>query len=221
MASDVDISNTALSLIGADAVVSSISPPDGSIESGHCARFYPLARKAMMELGDWSFVKTRVLLAEITNVSQIWTYAYASPADCINALRILRPDATTNSISMSDPFGSLYPQVPSYFIAIDESAGAPFELDGGVIRTNQPDATLIYSHDVVDTTKFPGSFVLALSYMLASYLAGPIIKGMTGIQIGKALRQEAMLMAAASSANEANNGLQVNEPVAAALRARA
>jgi hypothetical protein len=90
-----------------------------------------------------------------------------------------------------------------------------------VIRTNEPDATLIYSRDVTDTTKFSHSFVIALSYMLASYLAGPIIKGMPGIQIGKALRQEAMQLAAASSAGEANNGLTINEPVAAQLRARA
>lgn len=221
MASAVDICNTALSLIGADALVSSISPPDGSVEAGHCARFYPLARLAMIEMGNWSFPKTRAVLAEVDNVSTIWTYAYALPADAIDAKRILRPDSTTNSISMSDPFGSLYPQVPSYFIAIDESAGAPFELDGGVIRTNEPDATLIYSRDVTDTTKFSHSFVIALSYMLASYLAGPIIKGMPGIQIGKALRQEAMQLAAASSAGEANNGLTINEPVAAQLRARA
>lgn len=221
MASAVDICNTALSLIGADALVSSISPPDGSVEAGHCARFYPLARLAMIDLGLWSFTKTRAVLAEVDNVSQIWTYAYALPADCINALRILRPDSTTNSISMSDPFGSLYPQVPSYFIAIDESAGAPFEIDGTVLRTNEPDATLIYTADITDTTKFTPSFVMAISYMLASYLAGPIVKGMPGIQLGKALRTEAMQMAAASSAGDANNSMQVNEPVAAQLRARA
>jgi len=221
MASPVDICNTALSLIGADAIVSSISPPDGSVESGHCARFYPLARLAMIELGDWSFPKTRAVLAEIDNDSAVWTYAYAAPADMIDAKRILRPDASTNSISMSDPFGSLYPQVPSYFIAIDESAGAPFELDGTTIRTNEPNATLIYNHDITDSTKFSHSFVIALSYMLASYLAGPLVKGMDGVKLGRALRQEATALAAASSASEANNGMQINEPVAAQLRARA
>ena len=221
MASPVDICNTALSVIGSDAVVSSISPPDGSVEAGHCARFYPLARTAMLELGDWGFDKTRAALAVVTNVSEIWSYAYAIPADCINALRILRPDASTNSISMSDPFGSLYPMVPSYFIAIDESAGAPFEVDGEVIRTNEPVATLVYSRDITDTARFPDSFVIAISYMLASYLAGPILKGMVGIQVGQSLRQQATLMAAASSTNAANQGLVINEPVAAALRARA
>lgn len=221
MASPIDICNTALSLIGSDALVSSIDPPDGSVEAGHCARFYPLARLSMIELGDWTFPKTRAVLAEVDNVSAIWTYAYAIPADCINALRILRPDSTTNSISMSDPFGSLYPQVPSYFIAIDESAGAPFELDGNVLRTNEPDATLIYARDITDSAQFSNSFVVAISYMLASYLSGPIVKGLPGIQLGKALRQEATAMASASSANEANNGMQINEPVAAQLRARA
>ena len=221
MASPVDICNTALSLIGSETVVSSIYPPDGSIESGHCARFYPLARLAMIDLGLWSFTKSRAVLAEVANASQIWAYAYTLPSDCINALRVLRPDASTNSISISDPLGNLYPQVPSYFIAVDESAGAPFEIDGAVLRTNEPDATLVYATDVTDSTKFTPSFVMALSYMLASYLAGPIVKGMQGVQLGKALRQEAMVMASASSAGDANNSMAVNEPVAAALRARA
>jgi hypothetical protein len=45
MASAVDIANTALSHIGADAVVTSLSPLDGSVEAGHCARFLPSARQ--------------------------------------------------------------------------------------------------------------------------------------------------------------------------------
>ena len=221
MASPVDICNAALSMIGSDAVVSSIYPPDGSIESGHCARFYPLARLAMIELGDWTFPKTRAVLAEVNNISTLWAHAYAIPAGCINALRVLKPNAATNGISMTDPFSSIYPLVPSYFIAIDEAGGAMFELDGEVLRTNEPEAILIYARDITDSTKFSSSFVIALSTILASYLAGPIIKGMAGIQMGRTLRQDATVLASASSANEANNSMTINEPVAASLRARA
>jgi hypothetical protein len=220
MASDVQICNVALSLVGADAIVSSIDPPDGSAEAGHCARFYAIARLAMIELGDWSFAKTRTNLALVTNVSNVWQFAYQRPADCIKAKRILRPYSSTNGLSLSDPLGALYPQVPSYFTAVDESSGAPFEIDGDVIRTNEQDAVLIYSRDVIDTTKFTSSFVLAFGYMLASYIAGPIVKGVPGINLGKALRDEATVMASASGASDANNSMWVNEPVAASLRAR-
>ena len=44
MASDVDVCNLALAHLGDEATVASISPPEGSAQAGHCARFYPMAR---------------------------------------------------------------------------------------------------------------------------------------------------------------------------------
>ena len=57
------------------------------------------ARRAMLELGDWQWATARATLAQVANPSSIWAYAYATPADCINAMRILRPTASTNGIS--------------------------------------------------------------------------------------------------------------------------
>jgi hypothetical protein len=45
-----------------------------------------------------------------------------------------------------------------------------------IIYTNQEDATLRYSALITDTTQFSPLFVASLSYLLASYLAGPTIK---------------------------------------------
>lgn len=214
MASPIDICNTALSLLGADTIVASIAPPDGSVEAGHCARFYPLARRQMIDLGEWAFTKTRIALAEVDNDSESWAYAYSLPTGCINAKRILMPNAAVNDLVLSDPFTS------TYVTTVDESAGAPFEVDGEVIRTNEAEAVLIYTVDVEDTSKFPASFVMALSTLLAAYLAGPIIKGTAGINIGRSLRQEANEAAAKSSAGDTNNSTVVNEPLPASLRAR-
>ncbi len=49
MASPVDISNLALSHIGAEALVSAIDPPDGSREAGLCAQFWPLVRTEVLD----------------------------------------------------------------------------------------------------------------------------------------------------------------------------
>ena len=66
MASVVQISNMALSHIGSEARVASISPPDGSVEAGYCATFYDMARTELLEPGNWAFSLKRATLAQIT-----------------------------------------------------------------------------------------------------------------------------------------------------------
>ena len=50
MASVVDICNQALSHLGDSATVASIDPPEGSAQAEHCARFYPAALAALLEM---------------------------------------------------------------------------------------------------------------------------------------------------------------------------
>ena len=102
----------------------------------------------------------------------------------------------------------------------DDRDGAPFDIEGEVILTNEPEAVLVYTRDVIDTNKFPASFASALSYLLASYLAGPVIKGAEGLRVGDAMRQRAMAfadMAAAASAN-ASSADSVPQPTIVAVR---
>lgn len=63
MASAVDICNLALARLGDSATVASIDPPEGSAQSEHCARFYPLARRQIFEAHNWSFLIRREKLA--------------------------------------------------------------------------------------------------------------------------------------------------------------
>lgn len=207
MASVVQICNMALSHIGSEARVSSISPPDGSVEAGHCAMFYDLARTELLEPGNWAFSLKRATLAEVTNPSTAWAYAYAKPSNCLRALRILRP-----SIGIT-----AFTQGPH----TDDRGTAPFDIEGDVIFTNEPDAVLVYVQDVTDSTKFPASFTSALSYLLASYLAGPIIKGNEGVRVGDAMRQRALALAdmsATASAN-ASSAESLPQPTLLAVRA--
>lgn len=206
MASVVQICNMALSHIGSEARVSSISPPDGSVEAGHCAMFYDLARTELLEPGNWAFSLKRATLAEVTNHSTGWPYAYAKPSNCLRALRILRPSFTQGLVV--DPHAG-------------DSGSAPFDIEGDVIFTNAPDAVLVYVQDVTDSTKFPASFTSALSYLLASYLAGPIIKGNEGVRVGDAMRQRALALADASATASANASSAESLPQPTLLAVRA
>lgn len=220
MASAVDICNIALSHIGADAVVNSITPPDGSVESGHCARFYPIARRAMIEAHAWSWAKTRVTLAAVDNDSLTWSYAYAKPADCIRPLRILTL-TTINAVLLDASFdGVFWPASALRDELFTERGSAAFDVEGGVIRTHQPEAVLLYLRDVTDTTKWGPSVTAALGMMLAGYVAGPIIKGMEGARIGQSWRQSAMLEVAKAAAADGNGSSETSDFTPAHMRAR-
>lgn len=216
-ASDVVICNLALSHIGADAVLSSINPPDGSVESGYCARFYPIARQELIEEHPWTFAKKRVALAQVDNPSTTWTYAYAQPSDMIQPQRIL----TTSTLDAYGffPFGGL---LRADEVALfTERGSADFECEDGVILTHEPDAVLLYTRDVTDTSKFTAGFMVSLSYLLASYLAGPIIKGNTGTQAALSLRNIAAKKSGEAKANDANSSVESNQYVPEHIRRRA
>jgi hypothetical protein len=221
MASATDISNIALSHLGARAQVSSISPPDGSVEAGYCARFYPLARREVLEAMNFSFAKTRVTLAEVTNTSTVWGYAYALPSDCIKALRVLKLEYA-QQIALLWPIGYRYTDGEWTRIedAFSERGSATFELEDQVLRTNEPDAVLLYKRDVTDTTKFSPLTVSAIGQVLAGYLAGPIIKGLDGARVGAQWREQGMAAARAAAASDANASNESSDHVPTHIAAR-
>lgn len=189
MASSIDICNQALSHLGDSATVASIDPPEGSAQAEHCARFYPMALAALLEMHPWSFSARRITLAAVTNPSTGWAYAYAEPSDALNLISVLAPDATddyssrTQTTSSNDPnlrntIGGVY--TPQDFATEVDSAGS------NIILTNQADAVLRYTSYVTDTSKFSPLFVECLGWLLASKLAGPILKGESGMNAAQA-----------------------------------
>jgi hypothetical protein len=204
MASEVDISNLALGHLGDNATVASLEPPEGSAQAEHCARFYPIARDSLLEMHHWNFATKRVQLAALDNPWPQWQHAYAKPADCLNIISVIDPEAPDDyaTITGYNPnrtplLGSFV--VPQRYVVETNEAGA------GVILTNQEDAVLRYTAQVTDTTKFSPLFVMALTHHLASMLAGPILKGEAGQVEGK--RQTQLMMgylgkAASSDSNQ-------------------
>lgn len=216
--SDVAICNLALSHIGADANISAISPPDGSVEAGHCARYYPIARQELTEMHAWTFAKTRAALSQLsTNPSKVWTYAYGKPSDSLSELRIL----TTSTLDAYGffPFGGL---LRADEVALfTERGSANFEVEGDAILAHEPDAVLMYMRDTVDTGKYTPGFTVALSFLLASYLAGPIIKGVDGTSAALKMRQIAERKASQAAAQDANSSSESSSFVPEHIRRRA
>lgn len=185
MSSTVDICNLALSHLGDAATVSSIDPPEGSSQAEHCARFYPIARDALLEMHPWNFATKRTTLAEVSDAApDTWSYAYGTPNNCLRVLNIYPSEATSD----------------------DEGQDFTTETDGTrtLIFTNTEVAVARYILRITDTARYTPMFVTALSYLLASYLAGPVLKGETGIKVGQAMYKWFLTefgKAAAASAN--------------------
>jgi hypothetical protein len=188
LSSEVDICNLALSNIGDEAEVIAIKPPDDSVQARHCGRFYPISRDELLEMHTWTFAVTRATLAVVAaGAPSEWAYAYALPAKYLKALAVLRPDA------YEDDKGEDF---------IIES-----DADGGrILYTNVEEAVLRYIRVIEDTTKFTPGFVIALSHLLASKLAGPMIKGTTGMQVSQGQMKLFMVELANARSQDANSG---------------
>ena len=191
MTSAVDICNLALGHLGDVANVSSISPPDGSAQAAHCARFYPIARDTLLEQHPWNFAMRRSALAAVSGTIPEWDYVYAAPADLLTVVAVQGDEN-------EDDYSTRYAPADNVITAPTIAAGQyvprryTIELDANgsrVIRTDQESAQIRYVAKVTDTTKFSPTFIMALSWHLAGMLAGPIIKGDQGAAEAKRCAQ--------------------------------
>lgn len=185
MASEIDISNLALARLGDSATISSLDPPEGSAQADHCARFYPIARDALLELSDWKFAIQRVNLAELAVDSHGWGYAYAKPANCIKILGVLSSTAGSDEES------------ESYETETDTAGNE-------IILSDTEAAQVRYVFRVTDPTKFPPLFTEALSWLLASHLAGPVMKGDEGAKMAQTCYARAVYLAGSAAVSDAN-----------------
>lgn len=187
MASEVSICNLALSHLGDEATVTSIDPAEGSQQAEHCATFYPIARNTVLESHHWGFATRRMALVGLdVEPPGSWAYVYQYPNNCLRALTVLQDGA------------------------LDDTDGEEFieeTIDGDVrvIYTNVEDAQLRYIRRVEDTTKYSALVINAIARLLASMLAGPIIKGTEGMKVGAAhLKQYEQIELPKAKAVDAN-----------------
>lgn len=183
--------------------MSSINPPEGSAQAEHCQRFYPIARDLTLEAHEWGFATKRANLALLSDTPPPgFMCVYQLPSDCRNVVNLINPNDPT-------------------FYPLDERRGhwqddsynmppVPYELetrsDGtAVIYTNLQSAMLRYVASITDTTKFSTQFVDSVGWLLAAYLAGPVIKGTDGATMGRAMMAAYTTSIGVAKQNDANN----------------
>jgi hypothetical protein len=190
MASEVDICNSALGHLGDEANITAITPPDGSAQAGHCSRWYPISRDEVLERHTWRFNTQRVTLALSSLAAPTgWAFAYAAPNLMLKPIAIIAPSALPDFISWWQGINNNDMQVSTSLLDTLNSQDYVMEMnpaDGTpVVYTNVEAAIMIYSVGITDTTKMPPLFRAAIARLLASKLAGPIIKGKTGADVAK------------------------------------
>ncbi|WP_343684004.1 hypothetical protein [Asticcacaulis sp.] len=182
----MDICNLALAHLGQRPTVVSIDPPEGSAEAALCARFFPVARDFLLEAHDWGFATTRIAVAlGAVTTPPAWQYAYVQPNDCVRALAVLNPEDPHED--QRNPF-------------IRETTP-----DGTVtlVYCNVANAVLRYTRRVTDPTRYSPLFVEGLSRVLASYLAGPLIKGDVGRKEGAEQMKAALAVVNSAQVSDA------------------
>lgn len=172
MSSVVDICNQALANLGDSATITSIDPPEGSPQAEHCARFYPMALSTLLEAHNWSFSTRRGTLAQVTNPSSTWEYAYAKPSNCITMIAVLDPAASDDYSANIGTGAATY--TPQTFVMETLDDGSE------VILTNQENAVGRYTVAITDSAKFSPLFTECLTWLLTAKIAGPVVKGAEG-----------------------------------------
>ncbi len=191
MASAVDIVNLALSHLGDSAKVSSIAPPDASIQAHHASRFYPIALRFALARHAWQFATERKALAEITVNPDLygrWAHAYALPPGCLRVIGLVSPlglDVLQGQLTFTIETGPAGQRI--------------------LLTDMPPDATILkYVGFTEDTGRFPPAFVLYLSYELAALLAGPVRKNERAADAMRVKAREFLIAAAGQDSNDQN-----------------
>jgi hypothetical protein len=146
--SPTDIANLALSEIGARLIAS--LEAENSEEARVCRLHYPQARDALLRQHQWNFAITRADLSKLAEAPlDDWDSAWQMPADCARVVRI----ASGN------------PQVVAW----------DFTIEGRTLLTRGVAAvSLVYVSNAAPVPDWDSLFVEAMTYLLASKIAGPI-----------------------------------------------
>ena len=200
MSSPVDICNMALARLGDSANISSIDPPDDSVQANYCSTFYPIALSQALDQHTWRFATKRFALAERTNdAPDEWRYCYAVPSDFINLVRVTAPGIDS----------------------IDIDYDIEIAADGQqVLYADINPLALVYVSAAVSSAQLSPAFVAYLSALLAHHLSGPILKGDVGASAANKFLELANSLRAIAIERDTMNSRRPREYVSENTRAR-
>lgn len=189
MSSPVEICNRALASIRAKSIN---ALDQGTFEAQICTLYYEKARDKTLADYDWGFNNQVVALAKHASVTVFgWTYVYAYPTDCLHINFLRRNIDESGSIVQGVSASSNKIIEDSYSYRPSDHPPVEYE----IYHDKATDAVVICSHEdnlradirarISSVKHFSLDFEMALSYLIASMIAVPIV----GEQKGRALQQ--------------------------------
>ena len=161
--SPTGIANLALSHLASGVEIQNIDT-EKSAEALACRRYYESAVRRALRDFPWPFATRTVTLSLVSGPpappTNEWQYSYTYPSDCLRAVRI--PNGITRQRSPDND--------------------VPFRIqndgDGNLlIFTDQKSAMLEYTMYLSDPTQYTPDFLMAVSFLLAAYIAPRLARG--------------------------------------------
>lgn len=236
MASETDIANEALILIGARDSIASLD--EESNEARTLKRYFSGTRQEVLQMAHWGFAKKTAILAVLksapgtpgnTDTPTSWTsdypappwlFEYSYPTDCLQVRYIVPQVQTgwTGDVPLFSSSQGAYPYVngptAKFEIAFDADD------DGNqrkVILTNQYQAIGCYTFDVTNTQLFNALFCNALAAALAAKITMGLVGDKELMKANYALANQAIISARALDGNQ---GVEINDQQAEWILAR-
>ena len=186
MASEVEICNIALSNIRGGSIN---SLDEGSLQAQQCKLKYFILRDRCLTEMSWGFNRKITALAVLTTEIFNWAYAYQYPADCLKITRLVGAHEELANAD-ADVVSRL---LDSQLLPLrDLRNQTPYEVfnfsNNKVIGTNEADLRIDYAVKVTDPNLFTPDFIMALSHLLSSELAIPVV----GAELGRQLRDDSL-----------------------------
>lgn len=178
----VQIANMALGHCGVLGGIESLE--EASDEARACKLYFDAAVEQVLASAHWPFAQRRKALArDATPPPPEWLYRYVIPSDCVTAIEL--EDGKKRA--------RVEERVPFAIEAHEDGSRT-------VLLTDNDSAILIYTARVTNAGAFPPTFVGALAWLLASYIAMPLGKSQkladTALEKYEYLRVRAMTHAA-------------------------
>lgn len=160
MASNIEIVNMALTMLGA-ATISSLTQANARARAANT--IFNATRDEVLRAGDWNFALITAPLAVLADDEDDddavdgWTYAYAMPTKCLRVVRIF---SDSEGLDIKDPAKWRAMKTPT--------------TKQQAIYTDVVDAQAEYVMRIEDASQFDASFVSAFAAKLAAKLAMPV-----------------------------------------------
>ncbi len=165
--SPVDVCNTALKRLGADAIVDFT---EGSSRASLCSQLYQPTVDRILREAEWNFAQFRVALALLATVPAFgYQHQYRLPTQplCLK-------------VNETDPSDATYD--------IENTMDGTGAVTGRVIVTDETQLNIRYTGRVTDVTMWDSSFTDAVAMDLAAHMAYPLTENSA---MAKQVAQEA------------------------------